>query len=44
MTLRMRSYVNGKLVQNFPVTDYVFNPYADRRRDRQDRHAATPAT
>jgi 2-keto-4-pentenoate hydratase/2-oxohepta-3-ene-1,7-dioic acid hydratase in catechol pathway len=27
MTLRMRSYVNGKLVQNFPVTDYVFNPY-----------------
>jgi 2-keto-4-pentenoate hydratase/2-oxohepta-3-ene-1,7-dioic acid hydratase in catechol pathway len=27
MTLRMRSYVNGKLKQNFPVTDYVFNPY-----------------
>jgi 2-keto-4-pentenoate hydratase/2-oxohepta-3-ene-1,7-dioic acid hydratase in catechol pathway len=27
MTLRMRAYVNGKLKQNFPVTDYVFNPY-----------------
>ena len=27
MTLRMRSYVNGDLVQDFPVTDYVFNPY-----------------
>jgi 2-keto-4-pentenoate hydratase/2-oxohepta-3-ene-1,7-dioic acid hydratase in catechol pathway len=27
MTLRMRSYVNGKLKQNFPVTDYVFNPW-----------------
>jgi 2-keto-4-pentenoate hydratase/2-oxohepta-3-ene-1,7-dioic acid hydratase in catechol pathway len=27
MTLRMRSYVNGKLKQNFPVTDYVFNPF-----------------
>lgn len=27
MTLRMRSYVNGKLQQNFPVTDYVFNPW-----------------
>jgi 2-keto-4-pentenoate hydratase/2-oxohepta-3-ene-1,7-dioic acid hydratase in catechol pathway len=27
MTLRMRAYVNGKLKQNFPVTDYVFNPW-----------------
>jgi 2-keto-4-pentenoate hydratase/2-oxohepta-3-ene-1,7-dioic acid hydratase in catechol pathway len=27
MELRTRSYLNGKLVQNFPVTDYVFNPY-----------------
>ena len=27
MKLRMRSYVNGDLVQDFPVTDYVFNPY-----------------
>jgi 2-keto-4-pentenoate hydratase/2-oxohepta-3-ene-1,7-dioic acid hydratase in catechol pathway len=27
MTLRMRSYVNGKLKQNFPVTDYIFNPW-----------------
>jgi 2-keto-4-pentenoate hydratase/2-oxohepta-3-ene-1,7-dioic acid hydratase in catechol pathway len=27
MTLRMRSYVNGDLVQDFPVTDYVFNPF-----------------
>jgi 2-keto-4-pentenoate hydratase/2-oxohepta-3-ene-1,7-dioic acid hydratase in catechol pathway len=27
MTLRMRSYVNGELQQDFPVTDYVFNPW-----------------
>jgi 2-keto-4-pentenoate hydratase/2-oxohepta-3-ene-1,7-dioic acid hydratase in catechol pathway len=27
MTLSMRSYVNGELQQNFPVTDYVFNPW-----------------
>ena len=27
MQLRMRSYVNGDLVQEFPVTDYVFNPF-----------------
>ena len=27
MTLVMRSYVNGELKQEFPVTDYVFNPY-----------------
>ena len=27
MTLRMRSYVNGELQQDFPVTDYVFVPY-----------------
>jgi 2-keto-4-pentenoate hydratase/2-oxohepta-3-ene-1,7-dioic acid hydratase in catechol pathway len=27
MTLSMRSYVNGKLHQEFPVTDYVFNPW-----------------
>ena len=27
MELRMRSYVNGDLKQDFPVTDYVFNPY-----------------
>jgi 2-keto-4-pentenoate hydratase/2-oxohepta-3-ene-1,7-dioic acid hydratase in catechol pathway len=27
MTLRMRSYVNGELKQDFPVTDYVFNPW-----------------
>lgn len=27
MKLRMRSYVNGDLVQDFPVTDYVFNPF-----------------
>ena len=23
----MRSFVNGDLKQDFPVTDYVFNPY-----------------
>jgi len=28
MTLRMKSYVNGELKQDFPVTDLVFNPYA----------------
>jgi 2-keto-4-pentenoate hydratase/2-oxohepta-3-ene-1,7-dioic acid hydratase in catechol pathway len=27
MTLTMRSYVNGELKQEFPVTDYVFNPW-----------------
>lgn len=27
MTLTMRSYVNGELHQEFPVTDYVFNPW-----------------
>jgi 2-keto-4-pentenoate hydratase/2-oxohepta-3-ene-1,7-dioic acid hydratase in catechol pathway len=27
MTLSMRSYVNGELQQDFPVTDYVFNPW-----------------
>jgi len=27
MKLVMRSYVNGDLCQEFPVTDYVFNPY-----------------
>ena len=27
LTLRMRSYVNGELQQDFPVTDYVFDPY-----------------
>jgi 2-keto-4-pentenoate hydratase/2-oxohepta-3-ene-1,7-dioic acid hydratase in catechol pathway len=27
MTLSMRSYIDGKLQQNFPVTDYVFNPW-----------------
>ena len=27
MRLSMRSYVNGELKQEFPVTDYVFNPY-----------------
>ena len=27
MTLRMKSYVNGELKQDFPVTDLVFNPY-----------------
>lgn len=27
MTLTMRSYVNGHLEQEFPVTDYVFNPW-----------------
>ena len=26
MQLRMKSYVNGELKQDFPVTDYVFNP------------------
>ena len=27
MQLRMRSFVNGELKQEFPVTDYVFNPW-----------------
>jgi 2-keto-4-pentenoate hydratase/2-oxohepta-3-ene-1,7-dioic acid hydratase in catechol pathway len=27
MKLVMRSYVNGELKQEFPVTDYVFSPY-----------------
>ncbi|MEA3154407.1 MAG: hypothetical protein QOK44_1996 [Betaproteobacteria bacterium] len=27
MTLSMRAYVNGELQQDFPVTDYVFNPW-----------------
>jgi 2-keto-4-pentenoate hydratase/2-oxohepta-3-ene-1,7-dioic acid hydratase in catechol pathway len=27
MALTMRSYVNGHLEQEFPVTDYVFNPW-----------------
>ena len=27
MQLVMRSYVNGELKQQFPVTDYVFNPF-----------------
>lgn len=27
MQLRMKSYVNGELKQDFPVTDYVFNPW-----------------
>ncbi len=27
MTLRIRSYVNGRLCQDYPVTDLVFNPY-----------------
>jgi len=27
MKLVMRSYVNGELKQEFPVTDYVFNPW-----------------
>ena len=27
MTLKIRSYVNGRLEQDFPVTDYVFNPW-----------------
>ena len=27
MTLTMRSYVNQELQQDFPVTDYVFNPW-----------------
>jgi 2-keto-4-pentenoate hydratase/2-oxohepta-3-ene-1,7-dioic acid hydratase in catechol pathway len=27
MQLVMRSYVNGELKQDFPVTDYVFNPW-----------------
>ncbi len=28
MTLRIQSYVNGELQQDFPVTDMVFDPYA----------------
>jgi 2-keto-4-pentenoate hydratase/2-oxohepta-3-ene-1,7-dioic acid hydratase in catechol pathway len=27
MALSMRSYVNGELQQEFPVSDYVFNPW-----------------
>jgi 2-keto-4-pentenoate hydratase/2-oxohepta-3-ene-1,7-dioic acid hydratase in catechol pathway len=27
MTLVMQSFVNGELKQDFPVTDYVFNPW-----------------
>jgi 2-keto-4-pentenoate hydratase/2-oxohepta-3-ene-1,7-dioic acid hydratase in catechol pathway len=27
MTLRMQSFINGKKEQDFPVTDYVFDPY-----------------
>jgi 2-keto-4-pentenoate hydratase/2-oxohepta-3-ene-1,7-dioic acid hydratase in catechol pathway len=27
MTLSMRSYIDGNLHQDFPVTDYVFNPW-----------------
>jgi 2-keto-4-pentenoate hydratase/2-oxohepta-3-ene-1,7-dioic acid hydratase in catechol pathway len=27
MTLRMQSFINGKREQDFPVTDYVFDPY-----------------
>lgn len=27
MKLRTKSYVNGELKQDFPVTDYVFNPW-----------------
>jgi 2-keto-4-pentenoate hydratase/2-oxohepta-3-ene-1,7-dioic acid hydratase in catechol pathway len=27
MSLTMRSYVNGELKQEFPVTDYIFNPW-----------------
>ena len=27
LQLRMQSFVNGELMQDFPVTDYVFNPW-----------------